>query len=185
MAKNLSLRELAKMVGVSRQAISNYEAAVNIPTADVWDRLSGALELEGTYADYFGQDEPITSGRPTLWDGQHCQFEGCDRPVAAKGLCTTHYAQHRAGKELYTVESTKLPCAVDGCTEIARAKGYCNTHYRQALRGDRPHIVSPRKTYKNGDTCQVAGCEEKPYARGLCTRHYRGFLAKRKKAKNR
>ncbi len=40
-----------------------------------------------------------------------CTFEPCDRPLVAKGLCRTHYAQSRSGKELtpIRVQAPRIP----------------------------------------------------------------------------
>jgi hypothetical protein len=45
--------------------------------------------------------KPFTTPRNTTPVGSlTCSFEPCDRPQAAKGFCTSHYAQQRVGKEL-------------------------------------------------------------------------------------
>jgi hypothetical protein len=45
--------------------------------------------------------KPFTTPRNTTPAASlTCSFEPCDRPQAAKGFCTSHYAQQRVGKEL-------------------------------------------------------------------------------------
>lgn len=52
-----------------------------------------------------------------------CSVDSCDKPVRAKGLCSTHYTAERK-KQL-----SKVPCSVKGCEQPVFAKGLCLTHY--------------------------------------------------------
>lgn len=79
-----------------------------------------------------------------------CEFDLCDRPSRTKkrGLCVTHYAQHRAGTPLRPIRpygdgkpksaefrplpAEKVPCLIDGCDRLATS-GYCANHMGIAL----------------------------------------------------
>lgn len=62
-----------------------------------------------------------------------CYFESCDRESTRTGLCSTHYAQKRSGKELKPIRAfvyRRDPiCVVVGCGESHCAGGYCQRHY--------------------------------------------------------
>jgi hypothetical protein len=84
-----------------------------------------------------------------------CTIDGCDRGVAAKGLCSAHYQRQRkhgnplAGLPLRDSGKTLVPhgiCRVEGCERRSRIAGrsLCGTHYqRWRKHGD------PTKTLKN------------------------------------
>ena len=44
-----------------------------------------------------------------------CEFEQCDGPLLAKGLCNAHYQQKLRGKTLKTVNRTPTECLIDDC----------------------------------------------------------------------
>lgn len=84
---------------------------------------------------------------PTLV-GRGCDFEGCDRPHDAKGLCNIHYKQLMRGQELHPpVGGKRKPdCKFDGCDRPHMSRGYCSAHYRQLVRHPDPLVpVKPRK----------------------------------------
>lgn len=77
--------------------------------------------------------EPIR-GRRSTRDGE-CEFTGCGRNIAASGLCSQHWKQRRAGKELATIR----PKAPDGSGWID-ADGY-----RKISKKGEHRIVMERK----------------------------------------
>ena len=184
MARNLSLRSLAKKVGVSYQAIANYENAINVPSPDVWKKIKNVLELDGDTADYF---EEKIQGRPAQWDGKGCAFEGCERDASTLGLCTVHYMQYHKGKELKPIGDSRHTydkvCKYPGCEAPHRSHGYCNAHYHQSLRGDTLTPIKSRRIYADDAVCNVLRCNEKPHAKGLCVRHYGALRGRIKKLK--
>lgn len=62
-----------------------------------------------------------------------CSVTNCNKPVKARGLCNTHYAQAVRARVLdaYPRKRPKPEgfCAWDGCPEPARIKGFCRHHY--------------------------------------------------------
>lgn len=90
-----------------------------------------------------------------------CQAGGegwsCDRSSEryslTKGLCKTHYAQHRRGRDLAPIEPSRARamsrgCSFVGCERGASAKGLCAAHYQQQTKG-RP-LTPLRKRRGNG-----------------------------------
>ena len=74
---------------------------------------------------------------------QQCTFDGCDRPLLAKGLCTGHYQQQRHRQELKPLQQRvtgRVRCeAGDGlgwsCIRPHRKNSLCNSHYWQSTTG--------------------------------------------------
>lgn len=67
-----------------------------------------------------------------------CDFDGCARLVAARGLCDGHDDQRKAGRELsplrhYSRRATG--CSMNGCAEPVAARGLCTRHYHQHRAG--------------------------------------------------
>lgn len=60
------------------------------------------------FLKYGVPDGPPTVEAPEVL----CSFEGCTQIHRAKGLCSTHYSQQHAGKELYLIEKTRQPAIV-------------------------------------------------------------------------
>jgi hypothetical protein len=76
------------------------------------------------------------------WRKAQCAFDGCDRNVHSKkfGLCSAHYQQRQAGKELRPIyrrprESSGGPCKFPGCRNADRIRGYCSGHDQQLREG--------------------------------------------------
>jgi len=99
-ARRLSYRALASKVGVSYQAISDYEKGKYPPIPEVWKKLKRALALPGDAEDYWGSQGRV--GRPpTYGKDATCAEKGCsDRPIA-KGLCSKHYSRKRYAEMEY------------------------------------------------------------------------------------
>lgn len=93
--KKLTLRKLASLVGVSRQAILDYENLKYPPRPEVWEKLKTGLELPGEFSDYFDREYNGTRNKKYAEDDQ-CSVEGCTEKPVAKWLCRVHYIQARA-----------------------------------------------------------------------------------------
>ncbi|HEU5087982.1 MAG TPA: helix-turn-helix domain-containing protein, partial [Roseiflexaceae bacterium] len=61
-----------------------------------------------------------------------CMFEGCHRPVRARGYCNSHYTRLRETGALWVQRYTDAKCAE--CGEPAYARGLCSNHYAKAMR---------------------------------------------------
>ena len=93
--KKLTLRKLASLVSVSRQAILDYERNKYPPRPEVWEKLKSVLELPGEFSDYFDRAYNGTRNVKYAEDDQ-CSVEGCVEKPVAKWLCRVHYVQARA-----------------------------------------------------------------------------------------
>ena len=65
-----------------------------------------------------------------------CPLEGCDRQIAAGGLCETHYVRKRQGlADWDAVVPQRMKrgaeCSEDGCHEPVQARGWCTMHYQR------------------------------------------------------
>ena len=89
----LTLRDLEKKVGVSRQALSLYERGVHPPLEVHWLKIKQVLNLKGTVEEWWGRAAHI--GMDVKYDeNSTCKVEGCDEMPVAKGYCRRHYNQH-------------------------------------------------------------------------------------------
>lgn len=63
-----------------------------------------------------------------------CSIDGCDKPVKARRLCTTHYARLlRHGDPLVTINTFQpKECSDPNCTRRAVTRGLCATCYARA-----------------------------------------------------
>lgn len=57
-----------------------------------------------------------------------CNEPGCTRPLAARGLCGTHYAYHRNHGTLPPKTPATEGCSIEGCRRPHEAKGLCKLH---------------------------------------------------------
>jgi hypothetical protein len=107
--------------------------------------------------------------RLTGGDGlKGCSFEGCGRKHFGKGLCQTHYAQQRAGKQLTPIKPAgahHVGCVIPGCTNPHQAKGYCKKHYQT-------HVPLSERKRRHERGCKVEGCKGFHYAKGYCHKHH-------------
>lgn len=104
-----------------------------------------------------------------------CSLDGCDRPVLARGYCSTHYDRWRrngvpGGASIRPLSSGPNSCAVDGCDRPIRARGYCGTHYWRLVNKGDPGPAQIRR--RLAVTCSVEGCERPTVGQGLCRMHY-------------
>lgn len=91
-----------------------------------------------------------------------CKAEGCDRVVAARGLCRRHYARlYRTGQLEARLWQPKSQCTVEGCERDSEARGYCTLHRsRMRTHGD-PGAAEPlqqRRAATAKKPCSAEGC---------------------------
>lgn len=71
-----------------------------------------------------------------------CAIEDCDKKIAAKGLCESHYARKRRyGDPLIDRTRRKSACAVDGCGQMARTHRLCDMHDTRRRRHGDPTLT--------------------------------------------
>lgn len=105
--------------------------------------MSGAATLERSAPD-------ITEVTRML-SQSICSIPGCERPVRARGWCSTHYSWWRTrGEDPALHEVRRSPgsqpeCSVDDCGLPTIARGLCQTHYWRA-RHDKP-LAEPIAAY--------------------------------------
>lgn len=83
-----------------------------------------------------------------------CSVEGCERPIRARGWCSTHYSKwQRNGDPLKTHPSRlRKSCSVDGCAEMVHARKVCHKHYLRLKRTgsteiDNPWFATPEEAF--------------------------------------
>ncbi|MGI5233730.1 endonuclease VII domain-containing protein [Actinoallomurus sp. CA-142502] len=75
-----------------------------------------------------------------------CYFNGCNRQVSARELCSGHYQQWSAGKRLVPLRRSKSHarrCGFPDCERDHYGNGYCQFHYRQDYEG---RMLTPAPT---------------------------------------
>ena len=101
-----------------------------------------------------------------------CRFDGCDRPLYVRGVCTGHYRQIRLGRELAPL-LTRTPrgesCSVSWCKKGVHALGLCGYHYKLSRRGGDPEESASYG--KKMSACSHPGCTRAYFASGLCRAH--------------
>jgi hypothetical protein len=75
-----------------------------------------------------------------------CTVDDCDKPVDARGYCSTHYQRWQAhGDPLRVLKPydgyVKPTCSVDDCDSPALARGWCRKHYQRWKKHGNPLIV--------------------------------------------
>jgi hypothetical protein len=106
--------------------------------------------------------------------GTTCSIEGCDRPVLARGWCSTHYRRWRTtgavgGPEIRPIQPKSGTCPAEGCDRPVKVGGYCGGHYwRVRNKGEAGGPLKRRQTAE----CIVDGCYRKPCGLDLCRMHY-------------
>jgi len=108
----LSLRQLAKLLGVSHEAVASYERGKYPPRKEVWIRVQEVLGMEGAVEDFWGRKSGTLSNARYDSDDR-CKIDGCTKRPVAKGLCRVHY-----NKERYVAIKQKS----DAAKEEARRK---------------------------------------------------------------
>ena len=125
-----------------------------------------------------GRQTDMTQATPV--PERTCSVEGCDRPVQAKGWCSTHYARARRngvpGPAEIAVTSrgaAKLAlCSVPGCDRPAPTAGYCPGHYARVRRTGDPGPAEFQAWRREPGTCSVEGCDQPIRYKTFCEPHY-------------
>lgn len=90
--KGLTVRELASMLGISRQTVCNYEKKRHRPPKRIRDKMKKILDLEED-VDYFKSKTPKQPPRCIV----------CGKKSKTRGLCQKHYQiwykYYRCGKK--------------------------------------------------------------------------------------
>lgn len=109
-----------------------------------------------------------------------CTFPECGNPVDSHGLCPSHAAQLRAGKELLPLGTprprpvrVKALCIIDDCPQVAYCRGWCRVHYQHWQRHGDP-LGSGRGQRRR---CSIEGCGGVHYGRGWCRGHWQKWRA--------
>lgn len=115
-----------------------------------------------------GTDFPVTRAhrkfcKPACADAYRkahqppCTIDGCDQPIASKGMCSKHYKRQLEGRPLEPVRQ----CPNCGATITGHAgRKFCNPECRDAY------------ALANAPKCKVDGCDQPARAVGLCNKHY-------------
>jgi transcriptional regulator with XRE-family HTH domain len=88
----MSLRDLAAKIGVSYQALSDYEHGKYPPNPEVFKKLKKALNLEGTIIDFFGR-EALKIKHIKYLRTERCKVEGCNEVPVCLHMCERHYSR--------------------------------------------------------------------------------------------
>ena len=115
-----------------------------------------------------------------------CAFEGCDRPVEARGWCKKHYERWRKHGDVNHVRPPRPkregPCSVDGCDRPMKSRGWCDKHYARWHKHGDPLKVLPHSggakpgRRKKPVPCSMDGCDRPARARGWCGTHHNRWL---------
>lgn len=100
-----------------------------------------------------------------------CSFDGCDKKVLAKGLCSGHYMQQWEGRELRQLQKREpgRKCSVEGCQRANYAKGLCNAHWQQSRKD--PTLLPLREP--GPEFCLHPGCDRVTASREYCQGHWK------------
>lgn len=104
-----------------------------------------------------------------------CIVNGCNKPNASKGLCTTHIYREKHGLAfelpIKQYNPTRLECAVVNCSRISHAKGLCSVHDRMRKAG-LDYNAPLRQRSPTWEKCKVPGCKNMShFFHGLCGTH--------------
>lgn len=103
-----------------------------------------------------------------------CNFDGCLKPVMAKGLCNGHNAQKTRGNELKPLKNPSVVriCDFPDCGRGHFGHGLCLGHYRQKQKGTKLKPLFHREPVKE---CRFEGCKDLVVCKELCGAHYSQF----------
>ena len=97
-----------------------------------------------------------------------CSIEGCERPVWARGWCSTHYNHWWSAQE-----RVRPLCSIEGCERPICARSWCTVHYQRWRKHGDPLAGGPsNQPGPVGGLCSVKGCNKPHEARGWCDTHY-------------
>jgi len=127
------------------------------------------LSLDGMTSTY------VMPGPETV-----CMFEGCARPVRARGYCAMHYNILRHSGAMWVQRRGRTFCAE--CSEPVYARGLCQRHYRfHREHGTLPtRFVAPGANNEHGSS---VGYPRVVQERGAWTLYYKaddGTIAQRR-----
>ena len=89
-SRNLTIRELADKLGVSRQTVCHYEMDICQPPDSVWLKIIEIFRLKGKNTQkskYFRKRKPVK----LYTNGDTCKVKGCEEKPTSKGYCAKHY----------------------------------------------------------------------------------------------
>ena len=86
--------------------------------------------------------------------GTVCRYQGCTRPVRARGFCNSHYTRLRADGVLWVKRSSKNVCSEKDCILPVYALNRCRNHYAVYRRANPldSHIPANNKSGYRGVT---------------------------------
>lgn len=125
--------------------------------------------------------EGLVYGSSRRWCGVHlperCSIDGCDKPLLAMSLCSTHYGRKRRTGDTGPAEPLRhknagKPCSVDGCSRDAKTMGYCRMHYERVLTHGDPGGWELLAMPPGSRTCSIDGCDRHTDSLGLCGMHW-------------
>lgn len=82
---------------------------------------------------------------------------GCDKPIQARGLCSTHYKTLR--RYVGLVDGPAPICGELGCATPSESRGLCQTHYL---------VLRRKEQLERGVLCKSFECGRPVDAKGLC-----------------
>jgi len=103
-----------------------------------------------------------------------CTIAGCDRAVAARGLCNAHYKRWRHGGAVVAAPlRTRHKCTITGCGRWVHGDGLCQSHLMRWHKYGNPTATplhdSPGSV--KGRVCHIEGCGRPVAGRGFCAAH--------------
>jgi hypothetical protein len=105
-----------------------------------------------------------------------CIFEGCQKEMLARYLCSDHYSLALKTKKIgnYPLMRAKpkgSKCSVEECEKKHYAKNLCQQHYRKLRIYGHP-LGQKRKKEQAERCCSIVGCDQIHSARNMCDFHY-------------
>lgn len=112
-----------------------------------------------------------------------CSVDGCDRAIAARGWCQTHWGRWRRLGDVRAdqpIRERRAPvppetsCEIAGCTKPVHARGMCIGHRARVARTGNASEDVPLKIRRKptGLICSVEGCDRAELSRTWCSSHY-------------
>lgn len=132
---------------------------LSTPLADADDTAPDEAPVDdGPIHDHRSSKEiyemPTDDPSSTWKSAEGCSVPGCDRPHAAKGLCSKHWARQHEGRLLDPLPAPVRLCSVLDCGKKHLAGGLCEMHYRRKQRGiplDAPFNIRPNRVEIEGN----------------------------------